>query len=289
VSKIKFLKQVQLGVSSLFDKFEVATESMGTPLLTLYDSLSMYKVNKDLSLQRQGAASVEKLSKPASEDEESQQSAALAFKLEALQRHLEQKLEMAQNLYKEFLDSNLSQSQAFNRVQEEIHQDCLKIEQMQIYLFNLSEAGLAPEKQGDSLDYLYTLAQEFTGILSSSFENISRQALKSLNVREVFLNIFDTFIVFEDGPISNSMLKFLAENMMDALNEQEWELLVFAIIRKYLCKPTNVIDFPLNQIFSHLKIINSLDKISIPLGEVLSYLVIKLKAPLEQIHQIPKL
>ena len=56
------------------------------------------------------------------------------------------------------------------------------------------------------------------------------------------------------------------------ITENELENFIFYIINKYLCdsKQFN------NLYYSHMKIIEYLDKISIPLGEVLAFMILKL-------------
>jgi hypothetical protein len=48
------------------------------------------------------------------------------------------------------------------------------------------------------------------------------------------------------------------------------------ILKQYLSRPVSVQTFPVDQIFSHMKIIEALEVISIPNGEILAYIANKL-------------
>lgn len=63
------------------------------------------------------------------------------------------------------------------------------------------------------------------------------------------------------------------------LAEKDWEVFIFSVLKKYLCD-SQLFE---TQNYSHLKIIQSLDKISIPLGEVLGYLAVKLNIPVSNL------
>lgn len=63
---------------------------------------------------------------------------------------------------------------------------------------------------------------------------------------------------------------------MDNLEEKNWQQFIFSIIKNYLSTPVSIKSVH-KATFSQVKIIEALNRISVPIGELISYLIFKLK------------
>ncbi|KAL4506801.1 hypothetical protein ABPG72_001222 [Tetrahymena utriculariae] len=142
-----------------------------------------------------------------------------------------------------------------------------------------------------NLSYLYTLAYSFSQFLrkinevnNSSEDKKNNQWINSAtNGRNnIFHDVFETFVVFDNSLLSQEILTLLGEVLIDNLSEKEWLQFVFTILKRYLMQPKQA-TLPINQLFSQTNLIKALDRISIPLGEVLAFLATQLNIPIENV------
>jgi len=168
----------------------------------------------------------------------------------------------------------------------EIQEVCDEIEATLVKLLSVTQRpGLA--NAGQSLDFLYTLAVKLSQMIKKIDTNTdakervwrSDEALKGEKGRKIALEIFEYLIVYETGSISKEFISLLSDFLTSNLHESEWQLFNITVINNFLANPINVTSSPLNLIFSHIRIIEALDKISVPKGELLSFVVNKLNIP----------
>ena len=87
--------------------------------------------------------------------------------------------------------------------------------------------------------------------------------------RKVALDLFESFVAQERGPVAQEVLGLLSTVLVDNLSDVEWQQFVFQVIKKFLAHPVSLRTTPAEQLYSHMGIIDALDQISIPIGEVL--------------------
>ena len=78
------------------------------------------------------------------------------------------------------------------------------------------------------------------------------------------LDFFEVFCIHEFGinnPISlgNELLTLLIDCLINNLMEREWQYFVIKIIQKFLCTAISITTSPVDQIYSHTRVILALD------------------------------
>lgn len=127
-----------------------------------------------------------------------------------------------------------------------------------------------------SLSYLQTVAYSLSKFLRRiSSDQPAEGDIAVENIRTIVSDIFESFVIFGGSILSEEILSLLDEVLIDKLSEKEWLQFVFAILKKYLMHKHKT---PL--LFSQKNLICALDKISIPLGEVLAFLATQLSIPI---------
>lgn len=192
---------------------------------------------------------------------------------------------------------------------KEIGELCEAIEETQLQLLNLrqnkpsfetqsNDQGIGSSNLNTSLDFLYTLILKLSSFLrkidGTMFNN---KAIKSWRQNDwiqqekgkyISLDLFESLVIYEinsfvenpipsqSSAISSEIIKLLTEVLIDNLNEREWQHFIIMILKKYLSQPISIANSPIDKIFSHQRIIQALDHISIPNGEILAFLAYKL-------------
>ena len=158
------------------------------------------------------------------------------------------------------------------------------------------------------LDFYYTLALKFAQFLRKidsnniGNKNNERKAavingtplkkinnswrqeenLKGVEGRDIALELFEVLVAYEvsasayPNGVSSEVLNFLSEVLIDNLNERNWKQFIVIVLEKFLSNPISLATSPKEQVFSHSRVIEALDVISIPNGEILAYLASKL-------------
>jgi len=190
---------------------------------------------------------------------------------------------------------------------DEIKNLCKEIKICQSKLYNARETHTAtdaeqpapttflahPEK---SLDYLYTIAQKLSQSLRKIDSATSEESkawrkdveLRGEKGRNIALEIFEYLIAYELSTTSKEFTSLLSEVLVHNLKPNEWQQFVINIINNFLTNSnaiptqenTTMSMIPPQKIYSPAKIIQALDKISIPTGELLSFLTGKLEIPI---------
>ena len=120
-----------------------------------------------------------------------------------------------------------------------------------------------------SLQYLMTIGREYFKIIRSNFTeklvSIFDNDDKGMNLLNFAISLFANFIAFNCGRSKSEALNFLKDIIVKNMSDQSWIAFVFSTIERFLSQPSNN--------FSQNFIIEALNIISIPDGEILSFLL----------------
>ena len=221
---------------------------------------------------------------------------------------LVEKLKTLQTALREKLDS-VKPGTPTNQLQDEVRTQCKEIEGLQLKIFNTREAQYSQEAQpvvsgghlGDSLDYLYALARKLSQALRKIDSGTPEETrewrkegdLRGERGRKIASEIFESLIAYETDSTGKEFTGLLSEVIVHNLKPNEWQQFVISIINNFLANPDNVVavdpkestaSIPVKKIYSPARIIQALDKISIPPGELLSFLTSKLNIPVGSVE-----
>jgi len=177
---------------------------------------------------------------------------------------------------------------------------CETIEEIQLQLLSLNSQypnlgfNALNKASGENLDFLYTLVMKLSRFLRK-IDNctINQKNQKSWRSNDwiqnekgkfIALELFESLVVQDllepsiekNSMVSNEIIRLLTEVLIDNLNDREWQHFVVIILKKFLSQPISIISSPLDKLFSHNRLLQALDQISIPNGEVLAYLAYRL-------------
>ena len=175
---------------------------------------------------------------------------------------------------------------------------CEGIEEIQLQMLALSSqhSGTFPlNKAAENLDFLYTLVLKLSRFLRKiDSQTVNQKATKSWRSNDwiqsekgklIALELFESLVVQDlleptgektSSSIANEIIKLLTEVIIDNLNDREWQHFIVIILKKFLSQPVSLATSSLDSLFSHNRLLQALDKISIPNGEVLAYLAYRL-------------
>ena len=172
-----------------------------------------------------------------------------------------------------------------------VNELCEEIENVQRKLLDIQAKRDTPsvKNPASSLDYLYTLATRLSQALrrlDSNTDDTQRpwrkdSSLKGQQGKTIAYDIFEKLIAYEINPINSEFINLLSEVLVNNLTESEWQSLSISIVNNFLSKHIHIYNSPVNTIFSHSRIIEALQKITIPINELLIYLLKKLNIPLK--------
>ena len=167
---------------------------------------------------------------------------------------------------------------------------CSKIEELQLKLLMIKQKKDVKDiKFAPNLDFLYCLVVKLSQMLRKIDRNTTPRSwrqnewIQNEQGKQIALEFFENLLIFEQiafqtvGPNpSSEILHFLTECLIDNLTEREWQSFIIIILRRFLSQNVNISTSSLDHIFSHNRTIQALDQISIPNGEILCYLALKL-------------
>ena len=124
-----------------------------------------------------------------------------------------------------------------------------------------------------SLQYMTSVCVEYAKLIRNCF--ISKSPNKMLAKRgsepplvEMAKILFKAFVVHEKGEVREELLNLLKDVIIPSLDDIQWLQFIFDSINEYLSTP--------NPSYSQKSVIAALDYLSIPDGEILSFMVKKL-------------
>ena len=134
-------------------------------------------------------------------------------------------------------------------------------------------SGTSNPSKEHSLQYLVSICLEYGKIVRMALKDkpIKTPLQFDIPLAQFAKTLFKIFVVNERGPQREELLKLLKEVIIPRLDDNEWIIFIFDSISEFLSTPC--------QYFSQRAVINALDYLSIPDGEILSFLVNKLQVP----------
>ena len=124
-----------------------------------------------------------------------------------------------------------------------------------------------------SLQYFVAICHEYAKIIHATMKDKPGRVHLKLDVSLPVLakTLFKVFVVNEKGPQREEVLKLLKDVIIPRLDDNEWIWFIFDSISQFLATPCPY--------YSQKLVIHALDFLSIPDGEILSFLVSKLQVP----------
>ncbi len=124
-----------------------------------------------------------------------------------------------------------------------------------------------------SLQYFVAICHEYAKIIHATMKDKpSRVHLKlDVSLPALAKTLFKVFVVNEKGAQREEALKLLKDVIIPRLDDNEWIWFIFDSISQFLATPCPY--------YSQKSVIHALDFLSIPDGEILSFLVSKLQVP----------
>eukprot|EP01022_Parablepharisma_sp_SALTPOND_P015993 TRINITY_DN22_c0_g3_i1.p1 TRINITY_DN22_c0_g3~~TRINITY_DN22_c0_g3_i1.p1 ORF type:complete len:4095 (+),score=552.02 TRINITY_DN22_c0_g3_i1:5895-18179(+) len=159
----------------------------------------------------------------------------------------------------------------------------IKKEQKRIFMSKTASQVSEP-----SLEYFVAICLEYTKIIRSTMKDKPLKGSVKLDIALSTLakSLFKSFVVNEKGQAREEVLNLLKEVIIPRLDDNEWIWFIFDSISQFLSVPSPY--------YSQKAVISALDFLSIPDGEILSFLVGKLQVPelnvsIQQLSkQVPK-
>lgn len=304
-AQIQFESDFFIDQSHKYDKLKVtdAKARVGTMQLFIYDSIGLYMATGRAQALKESVLCSEALEAElvagSGQGAQASQQAKVSEKTELCHKIAEEQSQLQSLLgqYYEvkYLSESISLMNAQQQQLEKLQIPSLrksikeKLQQIQKYQQQLVKCNAclqaSTEFDKTNLSYLYTLARYYCDFLKKCLREQSskdKEFIKTSQILRVCAQLFETFIVYEDGPLSAEALLIINELTNNCLQERDWQAFVFDVIQLYLQHP-QPFSKDLRHYYNPIKVINALDAISIPLGEVLTYLALKLKLPLDHI------